>query len=98
MKKTLIKNLEQILQKIKWKTVHIFWKRLPKHASLKQKTVRMNHAPYVMKALRKNITKRSNLQKIYFKKKTPESLKLSKKKKNYCSKLYKKERKRFSVI
>ena len=38
---------------------------------------------------------RSYLQTIYFKKRTPESLKKYKKQKNYCSKLYKKERKTF---
>ena len=39
--------------------------------------------------------KRPNLQKI-LKKKTPESLKKYKKQKNYCSRLHKKERKKFS--
>ena len=39
--------------------------------------------------------RRSNLQTTYFKKRTPESLKKYKKQKNYCSKLYKKERKAF---
>ena len=38
---------------------------------------------------------RSNLQKIYFLKKTPESLKKYNKQKDYCSWLYKKERKKF---
>ena len=37
--------------------------------------------------------RRSNLQSIYCKKRTPESLKKDQKQKNYCSKLYKKERK-----
>ena len=39
--------------------------------------------------------KRSYLEKVYFKKKTPDSLKKFKKQKNYCSKLYKKERKKY---
>ena len=39
--------------------------------------------------------RRSNLQSIYFKKRTPESLKKDQKQKNVCSKLYKKERKAF---
>ena len=43
----------------------------------------------------KVIMKRSNLQTIYFKKRIPESLKKCKKQKNYCSKLYKNERKVF---
>ena len=41
--------------------------------------------------LRKSIMRRPNLQTIYFKKRTPESLKKYSKQKNYCSKLYKKE-------
>ena len=39
--------------------------------------------------------KRSYLLKIYFKKKTPDSLKNFKKQNNYCSRLYKKERKEY---
>ena len=42
--------------------------------------------------------KRSNLQKIYLKKKTRESLKKYKKQENYCSRLYKKNVRSFSVI
>ena len=69
---------------------------LNKHAPLKKKVLRANHAPYVTKALRKAIMKRSYLEKLYFKKKkTIESLKKYKKHKNFCSKLYKKERKKY---
>ena len=39
--------------------------------------------------------RRSKLQTIYFKKRKPESLRKYQKQKNYCSKLYKKERKAF---
>ena len=39
--------------------------------------------------------KRSQLEKIYFKKRTQESFKKYKKHKNYCSRLYKRERKSF---
>ena len=39
--------------------------------------------------------RRSYLEKIYFKKRTDHSLKAYKKQKNYCSRLYKKERKNF---
>ena len=46
--------------------------------------------------LRKAIMKRSHLEKLYFfKKKTTESLKKYKKHKNFCSGLYKKERKKY---
>ena len=66
-----------------------------KRAPLKKKVLRANHAPYVTKALRKAIMKRSYLEKLYFKKKTTESLKKYKKHKNFCSRLYKKERKKY---
>ena len=62
---------------------------------LKKKVVRANHGPYITKTLRKAITKRSYLKKVYFKKKTPDSLKKIKKQKNYCSRLYKKEWKKY---
>ena len=66
-----------------------------KRAPLKQKMLRANHAPYVIKALRKAIMKGSYLEKLYFKKKTTESLKKYKKHRNFCSRLYKKERKNY---
>ena len=49
----------------------------------------------MMKALRKAIMRRSELEAKYFKQKTNETLKAYKKQKNYCSRLYKKERKKF---
>ena len=65
------------------------------HALLKKKLLRANYSQYVTIALRKALMKRSKLDKIYFKKKTSESLKAYKKQKNYCSMLYKKERKKY---
>ena len=65
------------------------------HALLKKKLLRANYSQYVTIALRKALMKRSKLEKIYFKKKTSESLKAYKKQKNYCSMLYKKERKKY---
>ena len=50
---------------------------------------------YVTEALRKAIMKRSQLEKIYFKKRTQESFKKYKKQKNYCSRLYKRDGKSF---
>ena len=50
---------------------------------------------YITKALRKAIMKRSYLENLYFKKRSPESMKKYKKQKNICSKLYKKERRRY---
>ena len=63
----------------------------------KSKTVRANHASYMTKNLRKAIMRRSELESKYLKKKNPESVRAYKKQKNYCSRLYKKERKRYYV-
>ena len=57
--------------------------------------LRANHASYITKALRKAIMKSSYLENLYFKKGTPESMKKDKKQKNFCSKLYKKERRKY---
>ena len=43
-------------------------KALDKHAPVKKKVVRVNHAKYISKPLRKAIMKRSYLEKVYFKK------------------------------
>ena len=80
-----------------------FLEVLDKHAPLKKKLLRANHASYVSKALRKAITRRSYLKKVYFKNRIENSLKTAqkrafKKQKNFCSRLYKKERKIFSVV
>ena len=74
---------------------NVFIDVLNRHALIKKKVIRANHAPYVTKALRKAIMKRSQLEKIYFKKRTQESFKKYKKQKNYCSRLYKREIKSF---
>ena len=64
------------------------------HAPIKKKLLRANHVPYMTKALRKAIMKRSELESKYVKNKTNENLKSYKKQINFCSKLYKKERKK----
>ena len=53
----------------------VFLDALTKHAPLKKKVVCANHAPYITKTLRKAIMKWSYLEKVYFKKKIPDSLK-----------------------
>ena len=73
----------------------LFLKVVDKHAPVKKKVVRANHAKYISKPLRKAIMKRSYLEKVYFKKQTTRSLERYKKQKNYCSRLYKKDRKNF---
>ena len=79
-------------------TPFVFLDFLNKHAPLKKKIVRANHAPYITKTLRKAIIKWSYLEKVCFKKKTPDSLKKLKNQKNYCSRLYKKEREKYFQV
>ena len=67
----------------------IFLEVLNTHAPIKRKLLRANHVPYMTKALRKAIMKRSELENKYVKNKTNE------KQRNFCSKLYKKERKKY---
>ena len=49
----------------------------------------------ITKILRKAIMKRSYLEKVYFKKRAPDSLIHLKKQKNYCSRLYRKQRRKY---
>ena len=65
------------------------------HAPLKKKSLRASHSYYVTKALKKAIIRGPSLEKINFKKQTNESLEAYKEQENYCSKLYKKEQKKF---
>ena len=60
--------------------------------------LRANRVPYMTKALRKAIMKRSKLESKYVKNKTSENLKSYKKQRNFCSKLYKKERKKYERL
>ena len=68
---------------------------LNKHAPIKRKTVRINQAPYMTKTLRKAIMRCSALKTKFCRDKTLNSERMYKKQKNFCSKLYKKERKFF---
>ena len=92
-------RLRQNLEKSK--SVHytefesIFLNTLDAQAPLKKKTLRANHAPYMTKTLRKAIMRRSALENLYHQKKTLEHNKTYKKQKNFCSRLYKKERKKY---
>ena len=70
-------------------------KVLNKHAPLNKKFIRANHVPYMTKNLRKAIMKRSQLENKYIRNYTVENMNKYKKHKNFCSKLYKKERKKF---
>ena len=68
---------------------------LNKHAPYKKKTVRPNQAPYMTKTLRKAIMRRSALKNKLYKDYTLENDNAYRKQRNFCSKLYKKVRKRF---
>ena len=70
-------------------------KTLIRHAPMKNRSVRANEVPYLTKALRKAIMKRSELKSKYLKNKNHQNMKIYKKQKNFCSKLYQKEQKRF---
>ena len=68
---------------------------LNKHAPLRKKLLRANHAPYITKTLRKAIMRRSQLETKYLKTKTQTDLKLYRKHINFCSKLCKQERRKY---
>ena len=53
-----------------------------------------NHAPYITETLTETVNERSYLENLCLKKQTPESIKKYKKQKNFCSKLYKKKRRK----
>ena len=72
-----------------------FLEVLSHHAPWKQKVLRANHKPYVTKQLRKAIMDRSYLENKYYKYRTPVLWQAYKKQKNYCNRLYKRERKRY---
>ena len=72
-----------------------FLEILNMHAPLKKRIVRANEVPYMTRALRKSIATRSRLENKYYKNKSCESLRAYRKQKNFCSRLYKKERKKY---
>ena len=72
-----------------------FLKVLNKHAPLKKKFIRVNHAPYMTKSLGKAIMKRSQLENKYISNSTVVNMNKYKKHKNFCSKLSKKKGKSF---
>ena len=71
----------------------IFIDTLNKHAPIKKKYIRANHANFVTKALRKAIMLRSRLRNIFLKEKSLESKKAYNKQRNICVKMVKKAKK-----
>lgn len=72
-----------------------FLETINKHAPLKKKTLRANEKPFMTKALRKAIMRRSALQNRYYKDRLPESQNAFKKQRNYTNRLLKKEKKKY---
>ena len=73
----------------------LYLKTLDDHAPTKTKVIRANHKPYVTKEMRKAIMLRSQLQNKVFSNGTDEYKRAFKHQKNYCNRLYKRERRRF---
>ena len=73
----------------------MFLETINDHAPLKQKTIHANHAPCMMKTLRKAMMHRSQLETTYRKQPTDINPECYRKQKNFCSKVYKKERKKY---
>ena len=71
----------------------IFKESLPKHAPLKSKEVRSNHAPFMKKELSKDFMNKSILRNMYLKWPSRENFLAYKKKKDKCNTLRKKTKK-----
>ena len=79
----LRKELNETVEKDYYHFELTFLRVLEKHAPMKKKVVRANNKPYMTKALRQAIMRRSALKTRYFKNKNDENLKAFKKQKNY---------------
>ena len=73
----------------------IFMKQLDKHAPMKEKTVRANNAPFMNKILSKAVMKRSFLRNKYNKFPTLLNESAYKKHRNFCVKLFRKEKRNY---
>ena len=92
LKRELEDKLNQQINEYKHFT-QIFLETLNIHAPIKKKLLRASNVPYMTKVLRKRVMKGSGFESKYVKNKTNENLKSYKKQRNFCGKLYKKERK-----
>ena len=79
-----------------YETFHnVYLNVLNKHEPIKAKVISGNQAPYITKTYRKAVMKRSELKTKYLKNSTLENFNKFGKQKKFCSRLYKKERKKF---
>ena len=93
------RDLENNL-KSKWQNNYesfetIFLNIFNNHAPIKKKVIRANQKPYVTKDMRKAIMIRSQLENKFYEYRTEEYRRGLKKQKNYCNRLYKRERKNY---
>ena len=86
-------KINKIMDYTKFET--IFLNAFDKHAPYKQKVIRANQKPYITRQLRRAIMHRSYLENKLMKYRTDDYLRAYKVQKNYCNRLYKKERKNF---
>ena len=78
-----------------YETFHnVYLNVLNKHAAIKTKVIRSNQAPYITKAYRKAVIKRSELKTKYLRNLTLENFNQFRKQKNFCNRLFKKERRK----
>ena len=68
---------------------------LNKHAPIKTKMVRANNAPFMNSTLSKAVTKRSRLKNIFQNKPTKNNELAYKRYRNYCTNLFKREKKKY---
>ena len=88
-------NLNKITPKSYGTFEKTFLDVLDNHAPEKEKSIRANHKQYVTKTMRTAIMKRSELATKFRTEPTDLNKKAFKKQKNFCNRLYKKERKKY---
>ena len=88
-------NLETLEEKNYDSFENSFLKTFNSHVPQKKKVLRANHKPYVTKEMRKAIMLRSQLENKFFKYGTNDYWNALKKQRNYCNRLYKRERKKY---
>ena len=88
-------NLESEGQKNYESFENVFLNTFNSYAPLKKKVIRANQKPYVTKEMRKAIMLRSQLENKFYQYVTEENWNSLKRQRNYCNRLYKRERKRY---
>ena len=95
LEKALIENLSKMETKSYESFEDMVMKSFDSVSVRKERAVRANEKPYVTKEMRKAIMRRSQLQKKVYYHGTEETTQAFNKQKNYCNRLYKRERRDF---